>query len=126
MLRLDPDVPRHVVAFTIDGTVTAPDLDDLYRAVEKAMDGKGPVHLYGEIHGVGGLTLEAVGANFKRGIALLPRIGRVDRYAVVSDRSWISTVAQLEGAVIPGLEVRTFPTAEREAALAWASEPPGS
>lgn len=124
MLRLNPDVPPHVVAFEIDGTVTAPDLDDLYAAVEKAMDGKGPVHLFGEIHGVGGLTLEALGNNFKRGIALLPRIGRVDRYAVVTDKNWIATMAQFEGAIIPGLDVKTWPVAERAAALEWASEPP--
>lgn len=124
MLRLYPDVPPHVVAFEIDGTVTAPDLDDLYAAVEKAMDGKGPVHLYGEIHGIGGLTLDALGSNFKRGIALLPRIGRVDRYAVVTDKSWITTMAQLEGALIPGLEVKTWSVAHRDEALAWASEPP--
>ena len=123
MLRLNPDVPPHVVAFEIDGTVTAPDMTGLYRAVERAMDGKGPVHLYGEIHGVGGLTLDALGSNIKRGFALLPRIGRIDRYAVVSDRSWITTMAQLEGAVIPGLTVKTWPTSQREDALAWASEP---
>lgn len=123
MLRLHPDTPPHVVAFEIDGTVTAPDMDDLYAAVEKTMDGKGPVHLYGEIHGIGGLTLEAVGANVKRGLGLLPKLGRVARYAVVSDRSWIRTLAELEGAFVPGLEVRTYPVAEREDALAWASEP---
>ena len=113
-----------MVAFEIDGTVTAPDLDDLYAAVEEAMDGTGPVHVYGEIHGIGGLTLDAVGANVKRGIALLPRIGRVDRYAVVTDARWIATLAEIEGALIPGLDVQTWPTAERADALAWASEPP--
>lgn len=124
MLRLHPDAPAHVVAFEIDGTVTAPDMDDLYNAVERATDGKGPVHIYGEIHGVGGLTLDAVGTSFKRGAGLFARIGRVKRYAVVSDAGWIRTLAELEGAVIPGLEVRVYRTAEREDALAWASEPP--
>ncbi len=123
MLRLNPDTPSHVVAFEIDGTVTAPDLTGLYRAVERAMGGKGPVHLFGEIHGVGGLTLDALGAGGKRSLALLPRIGRVDRYAVVSDRNWITTAAKLQGAVIPGLTVKTWPTAQREDALAWASQP---
>lgn len=124
MLRLHPDTPSHVVAYEIDGTVTAPDLAGLYRAVERAMDGTRPVHLYGEIHGVGGLTLDALSANVRRSLALLPRIGRVDRYAVVSDRGWITAAATVQGAVIPGLTVRTWPTSGREDALAWASEPP--
>ncbi|MEM6328392.1 MAG: STAS/SEC14 domain-containing protein [Bacteroidota bacterium] len=124
MLRLDPDTPPHVLSFEIDGTVTAPDMDDLYNAVERVTDGKGPVHLIGEIHGVGGLTLDAVGTSFKRGMGIIGRIGRVKRYAVVSDRGWIRTLAELQGAAIPGLEVRVYPTAERDDALAWASEPP--
>jgi hypothetical protein len=124
MLRLHPDVPPHVVAFTIDGTVTAPDMDDLYRAVEKAMGGKTPVHVVGEIHGVGGLTLDAVRANVQRGAALLPRIGRVRRYAVVTDVSWIARLAEVQAAVLPGVTVRTFAADDREAAFAWASEPP--
>ena len=124
MLRLDPDTPPHVLAFEIDGTVTAPDLDDLYNAVERVTDGEGPVHICGEIHGIGGLTLDAVGASFKRGVGLIGRIGRVKRYAVVSDAGWIRTMAELEGALIPGMTVRVFGTADREEALAWASEPP--
>ena len=124
MLRLHTDTPRHVLSFEIDGTVTAPDMDDLYNAVEKVTEGKGPVHICGEIHGVGGLTLDAIGASFKRGAGLIGRIARVKRYAVVSDIGWIKTVAELEGAVIPGMTVRVWPTAHREEALAWASEPP--
>ena len=124
MLRLHADTPPHVLAFEIDGTVTAPDMDDLYNAVERVTEGTGPVHVCGEIHGIGGLTLDAIGASLKRGVGLLGRIGRVKRYAVVSDVGWIRTVAELEGAVIPGMSVRVWPTAQRDDALAWASEPP--
>ena len=124
MLRLHTDTPAHVLSFEIDGTVTAPDMDDLYNAVETATDGNGPVHIVGEIHGIGGLTLDAIGASFKRGVGLIGRLGRVKRYAVVSDVGWIKTMAELEGAVIPGMSVRVWPTAQRDEALAWASEPP--
>ncbi|MEM1055200.1 MAG: STAS/SEC14 domain-containing protein [Bacteroidota bacterium] len=124
MLRLHPDTPPHVLSFEIDGTVTAPDMDDLYNAVERVTGGKGPVHICGEIHGIGGLTLDAVGASFKRGLGLIGRITRVKRYAVVTDTGWIRTLAELQGAAVPGLTVRVWPTSEREDALAWAAEPP--
>ena len=124
MLRLHTDTPPHVVAFEIDGTVTAPDMDDLYAALEHRIDREGPVHVCGEIHGVGGLTLSALRTNLSRGVAMLGRIGRVKRYAVVSDVGWIRTLAELQGAAVPGLSVRVWPVAQREAALAWASEPP--
>ncbi len=122
MFQLLPDLPPHAVAFVIDGTTTRPDVDALYREVEAAVR-RGHVHLYGEIAGVGGLTLGALGANASRGLALLPSLGNVDRYAVVTDTSWISTAARLQGSLLPGLEVRTFPRSEREAALAWVAEP---
>ncbi len=125
MFRLLPDLPPHVVAFVLDGTTTRPDVEALYREVERAM-GAGHVHLYGEITGVGGLTLDALGENLGRGLRLLPSIGRVDRYAVVSDTGWITSAARLQGAFLPGLEVRPFAEAERDAALGWVSEPLGS
>ena len=122
MFRILTDLPSHVVGFEIDGTVTRRDIEALYREVERAMDG-GHVHLVGEIAGVGGLTLEALGANLGKGLAMLTRLGSVDRYAVVSDVGWITQTARLQGALLPGLEVRAWPRADRAAAVAWASEP---
>ena len=122
MFRILPDTPRHVVAFEIDGTTTRPDIEALYREVERAMGG-GHVHLYGEIGGLGGLTLDALGANFGRGLGMLSSLGKVDRYAVVTDVPWVASVARMQGSLLPGLTVRVWPGADAEAALAWASEP---
>ncbi len=125
MFELLPDLPPHAVAFVLDGTTTRPDVDALYREVEAAM-ARGHVHLYGEIAGLGGLTLDALGANAGRGLALLPSLGQIDRYAVVTDTPWIEAVARMQGTFLPGLTVRTFPRAERDAALAWVAEPVAS
>lgn len=122
MFRLLPDVPPHLVAFEIDGTTTKPDIEALYRAVERALGG-GHIHLYGAIGGLGGLTLDALGANLGRGLSLLPSIGKVDRYAVVTDVPWVASLARMQGSLMPGLDVRVWPRADAEAALAWASEP---
>ena len=122
MFRLLPDLPPHVVGFVLDGTVTRPDLDALFREVEGVVR-RGHVHLVGEITGVGGLTLDAVGAQVERSFGLLRQIGKVDRYAVVTDTGWIRSVAQVQGALLPGIDVRVWPRDERDAAVAWASEP---
>ena len=122
MFQLLPDLPPHAVAFVIDGTTTRPDIEALYREVEGAVR-RGHVHLYGEITGLGGLTLDALGANAGRGFSLLSSLGKIDRYAVVTDTPWIATAARMQGTLLPGLEVRTYPRAEREAALAWVAEP---
>ncbi|WP_412060968.1 STAS/SEC14 domain-containing protein [Rubrivirga sp. IMCC45206] len=122
MFRLLPDLPPHVVGFVLDGTVTRPDVDALFREVEGAM-ARGHVHLVGEITGVGGLTLDALGAQFARSFGLLSKLGKVDRYAVVTDTGWIEALATAQGAFLPGLDVQVWPRAERDDAVAWASEP---
>ena len=122
MFRITPDLPPHVVGFEIDGTVTKRDVEALYREVERAL-GRGRVHLVGEVAGVGGLTLDALAANLRQTVGLVTRIGRVDRYAVVTDTPWIALAARAEG-LVPGIEVRVWPTVERAQAVAWASEPP--
>lgn len=122
MFRITPGLPAHVVGFEIDGTVTKRDVEALFREVERAV-GRGHVHLVGEIAGVGGLTLDALGANLARSLGLLAKVGRVDRYAVVTDVGWIGGLARAQGALVPGLEVRVWPAAERAQADAWASEP---
>lgn len=122
MLTLLPDTPSHVVAFVLDGTATAPDIRAVYREVEARTE-SGHVHLFGEIAGLGGLTLDAVRESLKESFSLVTRIGKVDRYAVVTDEGWIGGVARAQGAFLPGLEVRAWPRADREDALAWASAP---
>ena len=123
MLTLLPDLPAHVVGYVLDGTATAPDLRNVTRELEAAA-ARGSVHLFGEIAGVGGLTLDAVGQSLRDGLRVATRIGKVDRYAVVTDQGWIGTVAKAQALVIPGLDLRVWPRAERADALAWASEPP--
>ena len=122
MFRLLPDLPPHVVGFVLDGTVTKPDMDVLFGEVEAAL-ARGHVHIVGEITGVGGLTLEALGAQVGRSFGIVGQIGKVDRYAVVTDTRWIETLASAQGSLIPGLDVQVWPRAERADAVAWASEP---
>ena len=122
MLTILPDTPPHVVAYVLDGTATAPDLRGVARALEAAT-ARGHVHLFGEIAGVGGLTLDAVRQSLRDSLRLVSRLGRIDRYAVVTDEGWIGAAARLQALVVPGLDLRVWPRAERDDALAWASEP---
>lgn len=50
-------------------------------------------------------------------------LGRIDRCAVISDVGWIRMAAELEGAVIPGLVIKSFVPADEAAAEAWLTEP---
>ena len=122
MFRILPDLPSHVVGFEADGTVTRPDVEALFRDVDRAL-GRGPVHLVGVIGGIGGMTLDAVRENVMRSLRLLPRVARIGRFAVVTDETWIGAAARAQGALLP-VEVRVWPSAEQDAAVLWASALP--
>ena len=122
MLTLLPDLPDHVVAYVLDGTATAPDIRGVYREIEAAT-ARGRIHLFGEIAGLGGLTLDAVGQSLRESFRVVRRVGRVARYAVVTDEGWIGSVARLQAALVPGLDLQVWPRAERDDALAGVREP---
>ena len=46
-------------------------------------------------------------------------VGRFDRCAVVTDIEWMRSVAEVKGALIPGLEIKAFADADEAAAETW-------
>lgn len=64
-------------------------------------------------------TLGAIGIEITRLPKLLGLIGKFHRCAVLSDAQWLRTAAAIEGALIPGLTIKSFELSERAAAEAW-------
>ncbi len=64
-------------------------------------------------------TLGAMGVEISRMPTLFKMIRRFDRAAVVSDKDWIRRMSAVEGAIIPGLEVRGFELHEVAQAEIW-------
>ena len=67
-------------------------------------------------------TLAALGVEFMMMPKLFRLIGKVDKAAVLTDESWIKTASIIEGALIPGLEIRAFDLAHRDSAEDWLRE----
>jgi len=67
-------------------------------------------------------TLGAIGVEFSRLPSMFGLIRKFDRCAVLADKKWIKTVGEIEGALIPGLEIRGFDPDESAAAEAWLAE----
>ena len=65
----------------------------------------------------------AIAVELARLPKLLGLIRRFDRAALVSDSEWLRGAAEMEGAVIPGLQVKAFPLAARNDAEAWLDTP---
>ncbi|KEJ96341.1 STAS/SEC14 domain-containing protein [Pseudosulfitobacter pseudonitzschiae] len=66
-------------------------------------------------------TMGAWAAELVRVPSLMAAVMRFDRCAVLSDVAWLRTTAEIEGKVIPSLEIKSFALAQGDAAEAWLS-----
>jgi hypothetical protein len=64
-------------------------------------------------------TFGAIKLEFSRLPGMLGLIKRFRRAAVLTDKKWLSAIAELEGLLMPGLQIKAFPREDRGAAEAW-------
>jgi len=67
-------------------------------------------------------TLGAIGVELSRLPELFRMIGKFDRCAVVADKGWIRTTSELEGMLMPGLQIKSFEPDQEAEAEAWLAE----
>lgn len=102
----------------LDSGTMAIALDEL---VELSKDIENGVMLY-QINDFQLPTLSAIGVEFSRLPSMFRMIAKFNRAAVLSDKSWIKTISEIEGMLIPSLEIKAFDISEKEAAEAWLAE----
>jgi len=66
-------------------------------------------------------SLEAMAIELSRLPAMLGLIHKFSRAAVLSDKTWLKKISELEGALFPGLEIKAFNRDQKEEAEAWLS-----
>ena len=64
-------------------------------------------------------TLGAIGVELSRLPELFRLIGKFDRAAVLAEKQWIQTASEIEGALIPGLQIKAFNLDQEAEAEAW-------
>jgi hypothetical protein len=64
-------------------------------------------------------TLSAITIEFSRLPKMLRLIRRFSKAAVLTDKAWLKTISELEGKLIPGLEIKAFQRDQKTAALQW-------
>ncbi|WP_230530437.1 SpoIIAA family protein [Microvirga roseola] len=121
MLEILP-APDAVLAMRASGRIDEADIERAILAVDNALATRDRIAVYAEI-GINGMTPGALACHLSYGFGKLRELHRFPRAAVVTGQDWVRWVAQVEQAVLPGIEVKIFPPAEKDAALAWASEP---
>lgn len=102
----------------IDADMMSSALDDLLEKSDGVTNG---VMLY-RISEFALPTLAAIGVELARVPRLFGLLSRFDRCAVLSDVAWLRKAAVIEGAILPGLDIRAFALDETEAAEAWLAE----
>lgn len=112
-----PDVNR--VDIELSGKISAEEmangLDDL---LELSQDVNKGTMLY-TITSFAFPDLGAIVVEMARLPKLLGLLGRFDRCAVLSDAAWLRSAAEIEGALIPGFDIKAFDLEERDDAEAW-------
>jgi hypothetical protein len=66
-------------------------------------------------------SLGAIGLEFSRLPSMLGLMKKFDRAALLTDKTWLKKVSELEGALYPGLEIKAFNRDQKEEAEAWLS-----
>lgn len=66
-------------------------------------------------------SLGAIGIEFSRLPSMFGLMKKFNRAAVLTDKTWLKKVSELEGALIPGLEIKAFDRDQRKEAEAWLS-----
>jgi hypothetical protein len=111
------DMPAGVIGFEVVGTVRAEDYRDVVLpALERAaVDGEVRfVVVIPDFHGMSG---GALWQDLKVGVEHFQAWKRI---ALVTDIEWVERMASMFGWMTPG-DLRHFPLAERDAAVAWAA-----
>lgn len=66
-------------------------------------------------------SLAAIGIEFSRLPSMFGLLKKFDRAAVLTDKTWLKKVSELEGALFPGLEIKAFNRDNKAEAEAWLS-----
>ena len=64
-------------------------------------------------------SLRAIGIELSRIPSMLGFIKKFSRAAVLSDKGWIKTISEIEGALTPGVTIKAFDREQRTEAEGW-------
>ena len=116
--------PNHLIALKLSDALTAQDVAKAYDATNSALKEHDRISFFAEIDDSVNITWEGLYKDLSEGIGQFGKLKHYYRAAVVTDKSWLGAMARVEGLVFSSIDVRVFPTADRDKAFAWASEKP--
>lgn len=113
------DTAPDVIAAKISDTLTRDELLVLVERLEWSLEQHEKTHIFVEIENFSGVEAAAMAEYLPRAFAMLGKLRRFGRVAVVSDLAWIRWATRIESALLPHISYETFTSDERHRALAW-------
>jgi hypothetical protein len=108
-----------ILEMKLTGKLHRGELDEPMRILERSLDEQGKTHLYVEIDDFWGFEASAFADYLPRGLAMVGKLSRFGRVAVVAGQRWIRWWTALESALLPGIAYEVYRPSERDLALAW-------
>jgi hypothetical protein len=106
----------NIYSFTLDGKIDEGGMTALYNILkDKSRNGKiNLLAIYKDFDGFDSFKA------FIEGIKLdFAAIGNIEKYAILTDKKWVKTLAEVESKILPGITMKGFSLDEEDKALAW-------
>jgi hypothetical protein len=119
MLEIIPFEENNIIGLRLEGSIDEGGLELAFDEFRKVLEGNDKVRVYVEVADVGWESIETFFRNMRMKLELLGEIGKFEREAVVSDKGWLEIATRIGDVLLPGIDVRHFPVAEKASAMAW-------
>ena len=123
MLEIIRFEEKNIIGFRLEGSIDDDGLDRGFEELREVLEGNDKVRVYAEVENIGWESVETFFRNMKMKLEVLGEIGKFEREAVVSDKGWLEIATKIGDVLLPGIDVRHFPVADKERALEWIRSP---
>lgn len=125
MLKQVPS-PDHVIAISLEGKLTGEGIQEYRNILENKLQNHAQVGIYVDISTFSDINANAMVEGIKADMKVFSHLNKLSRCAVVSDKEWPQTIMSFAQKLFPSLDMKAFPSRQREEALKWAAEIPKS
>lgn len=115
--------PR-IFEVTLSGVVEAPDIAEMKRVLTPALEDERKMGLVLRVEGLEDMTGDALIADARFEMSMLPQWSKVARVAVVTDKQAFEALLNWFDPILPMIEFRTFASSEVSAAESWTADLP--
>lgn len=122
MISIFPLSQDNLLGFTLDGEVDEEGIRKLLIAVEAKVVTHGKLRLLGNIKSIGGF--QSFQSFWKALKAKKDLWDKIEKYAILTNQSWLGALTDGIDWLTPNMEVRTFKLNEGELAHQWLKEDP--